>query len=294
MKFRFLLLPLLALIAVPAHAEVDNVIHHERSLYRDIYVTQEGDLRCMVFYFKQSVGHETCKYMSRPQVHAFDYTKMMMAGLFLNPRPKRILIIGLGGGTMSDTLEALVPGAVIDNVELDPAVGTIAKKYFGFGTNKRVNLSISDGRVFVKRRMRSNVRYDMVMMDAFDGDYIPEHMLTQDFFKEVKQIMTPNGVFVANGYATGRLYPHESETYRSVFGRFYNMKDGNRVVVAKLGKQLTAAELKRNAALFSKGLSRIGTSSSELLGMMSTRVDWNTEARILTDQYSPANILNRR
>jgi hypothetical protein len=26
--------------------------------------------------------------------------------------------------------------------------------------------------------------------------------------------------------------------------------------------------------------------------MMSTRVDWNTSARVLTDQYSPSNVLN--
>lgn len=274
-----------------AHAQLGNVIHRERSLYREIYVTQQGDERCMLFRVKRGVGRETCKSISRPEYHVFPYTRMMMAGLFLNPRPRRVLIIGLGGGTISTTLQRLVPNAIIDNVELDPSVVNIAKRYFGFRTSSRVRVSVDDGRVFIKRRMRSSVKYDMVMLDAFDGDYIPEHLLTREFLREVRAVLTPQGIVVSNTYSEGRLYPHESQTYRSVFGSFYNLKDGNRVIISKLGHQLSRADMQRNAMELASEFSRIGASSPGLLKLMSTKVDWNTKAAVLTDQYSPSNIL---
>ncbi len=291
MRLRGLAL-LSALLAFPAHAQLNNVLHQERSLYRNIFVTQDGDERCMMFRVKHGVGRESCKYLSRPDVHVFDYTQMMMAGLFLNPQPKRILIIGLGGGTMAATLQKMVPTAQIDNVELDQSVADIARDYFGFRTNDRVHLFVEDGRVFVKRRMRLPAKYDMVMLDAFDGEYIPEHMLTQEYLREVRSIMTPTGVIVANTFSTGDLYPHESVTYRSVFGPFYNMKAANRVIVARLGPRLPAAEIRRNAMSFGPALTRIGTSPDALIKLMSAGTDWDPKAAVLTDQYSPSNVLN--
>ena len=274
-----------------AHAQLQNVIHRERSLYREIYVTQQGDERCMLFRVKRGVGHETCKHMSRPQYHVFPYTRMMMAGLFFSPRPKRVLIIGLGGGTISTTLQRLVPDATIDNVELDPSVVSIAKQYFGFRPSSKVRISIEDGRVFVKRRIRSLMRYDMVMLDAFDGDYIPEHLLTREFLREVRAVMTPQGVIVSNTYSVGRLYPHESQTYRAVFGTFYNLQDGNRVIISKLGRQLSRADVQQNALALAPEFIRIGAPAPGLIKLMSTKVDWNMKAAVLTDQYSPSNIL---
>jgi spermidine synthase len=291
MKARSLFLMALAL-ASPAVAQRTNVLHQERSLYRNILVTQDGDERCMVFRVRQGIGRESCMFVSRPAVHAFPYTQMMLAGLFLNPNPKRVLIIGLGGGTVPTTLQAMVPGAIIDNVELDQSVVTLARDYFGFKTGPRMRVFVEDGRVFVKRRAKSGEKYDIVMLDAFDGDYIPEHMLTQEFLREVRSTMTPNGVIVANTFPKGQLYAHESTTYRSIFGPFYNMRMGNRVIIGKIGTPVPMAQIRRNASAFNPTLVQAGTNARELLDMMSTTVDWNPKARVLTDQYSPSNLLN--
>ena len=60
--------------------------------------------------------------------------------------------------------------------------------------------------------------YDLVMLDAFNEDYIPEHMLTREFLQELKAVMTPNGTIVANTFSGTELYDHESTTYKAVFG----------------------------------------------------------------------------
>ena len=83
----------------PANAQ-QQLLHQERSLYRNIFVTQDGDERCMLFRYPRPFGRESCKLLHEPSKLIFDYTQMMLAGLYLNPNPKRILIIGEGGGTI--------------------------------------------------------------------------------------------------------------------------------------------------------------------------------------------------
>ena len=66
--------------------------------------------------------------------------------------------------------------------------------------------------------MREQQRYDLIMLDAFDHEYIPEHLLTQEFLQEVKSLLAPGGVLAANTFSSSRLYDHESTTYAAVFG----------------------------------------------------------------------------
>ena len=70
---------------------------------------------------------------------------------------------------------------------------------------------------------------------VFDADYIPEHMLTKEFLEEVRAIMVPRGVIVANTFSDSALYDHESATYRAVFATFFNLKLANRIIVGRVG-----------------------------------------------------------
>lgn len=273
-------------------ARQDNVLHQERSLYRNIFVTQEGDERCLLFRARRGMGRETCKLMSNPDRLVFEYAQLMLAGLYANPEPKRILLIGLGGGTLPSALQELVPNAKMDVVELDGAVDKVARRYFDFKPSASTRVAIEDGRVFVKRAGRAKQTYDLIMLDAFESDYIPEHMLTREFLQEVKAIMTPRGVLVANTWSSSGLYDHESATYAQVFGDFFNMKLANRVIMTQLGGLPTQAQLARNAQIWEAQFAKRGTGSAILLPMMRVRKDWDADARILTDQYSPSNVLN--
>ena len=66
----------------------------------------------------------------------------------------------------------------------------------------RTDVFEEDGRVFAKRMGKQGIRYDLVMLDAFDHEYIPEHMLTREFLLEIKGLLTPQGVLAANTFAT--------------------------------------------------------------------------------------------
>jgi len=285
-----LLALILGLAATPADAQ--RLLHQERSLYRNIFVTEIGDEMCMLFRYPRPLGRESCFLKSDPDKLIFDYTQMMMAGLYLNPNPKKLLIIGEGGGTIPTALQEMLPDTQIDLVELDGAVDRIAKRYFNFKPGPKMKVTIADGRVFVKRAIPQKPNYDMIMLDAFDADYIPEHLLTREFLEEVKSILAPNGVIVANTFSNSALYDYESVTYRAVFGSFYNLKLGNRIIIGKLGALPSLNEIRANAAVVEAEFKRRGTGAGFLMPLFTTQIDWDPNTRVLTDQYSPSNLLN--
>jgi spermidine synthase len=268
------------------------VLHTEKSLYRNVTVTEQDGERCMKFSRFYQGSRQSCIFLNDRTKLVFAYTKMMLASLYLSPNPKRVLVIGLGGGTLPDALQRLYPDVDMDVVEVDAAVIRVAQKYFDFRPGPNVHVFEEDGRVFVKRAGRTGAKYDLVLLDAFDHEYIPEHMLTREFLQEVKAVMQPDGVLAANTFSNSRLYAHESATYEAVFGRFYNLKDANRVILVKLDGLPSQGVVTSTASSLDSRLAAAGAASEWLLPMFSSARDWPVGTRVLTDQYSPANLLN--
>ena len=280
------------LMVASAGASADaQEVYQEKSLYRNILVYEEQGLRCMKFG-RHDAGRQTCISLANPDALVLGYTKMLLGALYLKPEPRKILIIGLGGGTLPSALQKIIPQATIDVVELDPSVVSVARRFFGFSQGKEISVFIEDGRVFVKRAQKQGKQYDLVILDAFDHLYVPEHMLTREYLQEVKSLLGKDGVIAANTFSSSKLYNAESATYASVFGPFYNLKTENRVILAKNGGLPSMAELQANAARVDESFSRFGTGKDGLLPLFATGVQWPAGTRILTDQYSPANLLN--
>lgn len=242
-----------------------ELLHSERSRFGAVLVFEENGERCMNFNTMVDFGRQTCMDLADPEKLVFSYTRMMMSALYAKPAPASILIVGLGGASLQNTLARLLPEAVIDTVEIDPAVGKVAAAYFGYREGPRQRLHIEDGRAYIERAHRENRRYDMVMLDAFDVDYIPEHMMTVEFLEHVKAILTDDGVVVANTFTNSRLYERESATYAAVFGTFFNLRESNRVIVAARGPLPGRDVLAANAARWRGALGRIGVEPERAL-----------------------------
>ena len=291
MKKFLLLLPLALLLAAPAARA--QLVHSEKSLYREVLVYEENGERCMCFTRQCRIGRQSCIFLSDPHRFALNYTRMMLGGmLFTGPAPQRVLIVGLGGGSIPKALREILPQAQIDVAEIDPAVTRVAKRFFNFKEDPKMKVIELDGRVYVKRAIRSGVKYDAILLDAFDHEYIPEHLLTREFLAEVKSLLTPQGVVVGNTFSSSKLYDHESTTYADVFGTFFNLKAANRVIVARPAGLPDEASLRARAQEYEKVLATFGVDAQSVLPMFTTRADWDAKARVLTDQYSPANLLN--
>lgn len=291
-----------AVATVPESGEA-RVVFSKRSLYRNLSVTDDGAQVCLHFAGVRNRDlAQSCVDKDDPQRLVFHYTRMTFAALLLQPHPKRILIAGLGGGTIPRAFHELFPDAKIDVVEIDPAVRDVARDYFGFREGPQVTVAVRDARVFVKHALLRRERYDVVVLDAFNGDYIPEHLMTLEFLEECRDLLAPGGVLVANTFSQSRLYDSESATYQKAFGWFLNLRraGSNRIVLArKDGPRVSAKELQAIAAARmadpaeAQRLAAFGIDLEEVASYARERPDWDVRARVLTDQYSPANLLNR-
>jgi spermidine synthase len=293
-----LLAPLIAalLVCVPSDA-ADNVIHKQKSLYRNIVVKESANRRCLVFAVKKGDRNQTCMDLKNPKRVVFPYARMTFAGLLVNSAPESILVIGLGGGTIPTVLAELYPDTTIDVVEIDPAVIDVARTYFNYQENAGSTVYAQDARVYIKRAGLRHKQYDMVILDAFTGDYIPEHLMTMEFLQETDALLTPSGVLVANTFSTSLLYDHESVTYAAVFGEFINFKmpiTGNRVVIASKQPLPSRREMFDRSKLLTARLENYGIHLAGFLPHLTTTKDWQTDVRPLTDQFSPANLLRGR
>ena len=280
-----------ALCGLAAQNALAEIIHRERSLYQTVLVTKNASILCLQFGQRRM---QSCLDQRRPNEMELTYTKMMMASLLLNPSPNRMLIIGLGGGVLPMALAALRPQASVEVVEIDPAVVKVARRYFGFAESDNLRVHVQDARVFTRRASQAGPAYDLIMLDAFGADYIPEHLMTREFLQEVKALLQEDGVLAANTFATSKLYDHESVTYRDVFGPFFNFdlpRSGNRVILAGRRTLPSLMTLSARAKALAAPLAPYGIPIQTYPARFSTRADWDPGARVLTDQYAPANLL---
>ena len=132
----------------------------------------------------------------------------------VNPDGHECLVVGLGSGAVPRWFAS--QGVNTEVVEINPRVAAIAREYFGFPAELPV--TIEDARAFLLSTPR---RYDYLVLDVFNGDTTPEHLLSLEAFRLAKSRLAPGGVLVMN--AAGSLL-HETEmtasllaTLRSVF-----------------------------------------------------------------------------
>jgi spermidine synthase len=290
----------LACCALPSAAQAQQgplrTIHQERSLYRNILVTEDDVRRCMRFTITDLNGqNQSCRFFDDYDKLVFPYAKMVLSSLMVQDDPRRILILGLGGGTLVHTYSTLFPNADITVAEIDAAVVDVAQRYFDYTETPLIRTEIVDGRVFIKRQGLRGEKYDLVILDAFNGEYIPEHLMTLEFLQEVKQLLPENGMVIANTFSTSRLYAAESNTYRQAFGEIFSVRmgnTGNRIIIASQQPLPDRAMLEARAPALQPRVARFDMDMTEFPRILSKDADWDTGERVLTDQYAPANLLN--
>ena len=115
-----MLLPLLVASMVSPAKERIGILHEERSLYTRILVHKVNNLLCMKFTLVRSDSNQSCKDLSAPKRLVFAYARMTMSALLFNRDPQKILIVGLGGGTLPEAFFQLLDNAKIDTVQSRP------------------------------------------------------------------------------------------------------------------------------------------------------------------------------
>jgi len=225
-----------ALIDDSVRAEIlkrkDGRLAHIESEYNDIYISKRRNQLIMTFQLKGWDYTESVTNLEDPDDLPLHYSQVMTAASLLYPTEvKRILMIGLGGGSISTYYGRAMPDVHIDTVELDQRVIDVAKQYFALRETPRVRYIAADGRVFLNR---SKDQYDLILLDAYRGGYVPFHLLTREFYTLVKSRLTPGGAVAFNVHDGTKLYHSTVRTLSEVFPTVDLYPSGMGEVIATL------------------------------------------------------------
>jgi spermidine synthase len=133
----------------------------------------------------------------------------------------QVLFLGGGGYTFPRFIEASYPKAGIDVVEIDPEVTRVARKYLGVSDDTRIRSFNEDARWFLMNSKESG-RYDFIFGDAFNDLSVPYHLTTKEFAQEMKRVLKPDGLLMANvidSFKVGLFMPSYIRTLEEVFGK---------------------------------------------------------------------------
>ena len=272
-------------------ASQDSLILLEQSEtpYNSMFVYRRGDLIVMRFKRLGLDFNESAIYPENPLELAFSHYKLMPVGLLYVDNPAKLLMIGLGGGTTSRYIHHHMPELKIAAVELDPGVIAAAAKYFGTVEDSTYSITANDGRIFL---IRNSALYDIIVVDAFRGGYIPFHLTTQEFYKLLKSRLKAGGCIVANVNGGSRLFDSTLLTLGSVFDVVdtFSSEGDNVITVSYMGPRKAEEELAVRAASLQKRFEFHHDIGEIVKHKFSVNPDPN--AILLTDDFSPVNYLN--
>jgi spermidine synthase len=133
----------------------------------------------------------------------------------------KTLFIGGGGYTFPRFIEAKYPNAEIDVVEIDPEVTRVVLKYLGISKDTKIRSINEDGRWFVMNCPETE-GHDFIFGDAFNDLSIPYHLTTKEFAMQLKRLLKPDGLLLANvidSFKIGAFMPSYIRTLEEVFGK---------------------------------------------------------------------------
>lgn len=266
----------------------DGLLENIETEYNNIYITKRGPRVAMSFRRHGNDFTESVSNLADWRELAVTYTQVMTIGLaYPEKTPAKVLMIGLGGGSLTTYLAGYLPDVEIDNVELDPGVIAAAKKYFGLTERAGVKLIAADGRMHLARQSK---HYDVVLIDAFRGGYIPSHLLTKEFYQLLARRVEPSGVAVFNLHQGTKLFESTLKTLSTVFPVMdvYGTGTGSVIIVVGNGPKRADDGLPvRAAALQQRFGFRYDLTKYAAERFRSPAIP---AANVLTDDFAPADI----
>lgn len=197
-----------------------TVLYEQVSRFGRIIVMQDHKgLRTLLF--APDGARQSVVKPGDPEHVELAYARYAFAGLALCDAPRRILVVGLGGGTLPGFLRRHYPEAAIDVAEIDADVVAVAKTYFGFAEDERMQVHVGDGRAFIESIRQPS--YDVIFLDAFGAHSVPPHLTTQEFLQAVRRALLPGGVAVGNIWRRSQNPLHDAmvRTYAEVFEQIF-------------------------------------------------------------------------
>lgn len=197
----------------PADADraalLEQVIHGD---YDKPFVIDDGYARTLYFSLHYA---QSAMRLKRPYDLELRYTRKMMGFLLFRPMPARILMFGLGGGSLAKYCYRRLPAADIRVVEVDPRVLAFREQFSIPPDDARFRVILGDAADYIAERPPTA---DVIMMDAFDRHGFPDSVSCHAFYAGVRATLSEQGLMVAN--LAGEEAPRQAHLamIREVFG----------------------------------------------------------------------------
>jgi predicted membrane-bound spermidine synthase len=278
--------PAVTLISAALHSAASGafdtgVREHVETGEVSVSVVDEGPIRRLQFPGRLIQSEQDVRSPDRLQL---GYTHAIHGASCHARALGRVLLIGVGGGSLVRSLHRVAPRAHVDAVELHRPVLELARRWFGLPEGPWVDYHVDDGRRWLAR---SAARYDLIVLDAFGTERVPPHLLSREFMTLARERLAAGGVLTANVIAEpdSELAEAVQGTAVDAFGsaevREPAPATGNLVWTAPAGDPRPGCEARQAAALGLAGEAVRGEPAAVAAG------------RVLSDDHNPADALDR-
>ena len=230
---------------------LNQILYSSEDAYGPIMVSDDGECRTLSF----ALNDEQSRCLkAAPHILQYDYTQAMLMVLIFC-QPKRVLALGLGGGSLVTALYHTQPKVDITAVELRAAVIEVAKRYFYLPQGKRLTVIQQDADEYLLSDALH--KQDIIFADLYHAEGIDGVQLRDDFLARCAALLKPEGWLVLNYWYefSDDLYLRES--LHAHFADVRTVMTGSKNWVILAGKTpvlQTAREMKDKAARLSENL----------------------------------------
>ena len=187
--------------------------------YPKPFVVDDGKQRFLYFNVRLM---QSAMSLKAPNALELRYTQKMMAFLLFHPRPKRIDLIGLGGGSLIKYCYHRMPGTQLTAIELDPDVIALRDTFLLPEDGSRLQVLNVDGAEYLEQTEKG---IDVLLVDAFDKTGFAPSLANREFFENALAKLAGNGILVIN-------LAGEKDTYAGLIGEAMHVFDDQVIVIS--------------------------------------------------------------
>lgn len=169
-----------------------------------------------------------------PYALELEYTRAMLAFVLFHPAPRRLALLGLGGGSIAKFIHRFLPDCRLTALEVNPEVVAASRSYFLLPEDDaRLRVLTGDGAAWVREQVGS---LDVLLVDAYDAHRIVEDLASLAFYRECARALALGGLALFNLWGSDKHYATYLERIQAAFaGRVLLLpaeKKGNMIVLA--------------------------------------------------------------
>jgi spermidine synthase len=221
-----------------------QTIHSSEDEFGPMMVLEDGEMRLLSF---GDSDEQSKLFKTAPHIPQHTYLQaMLLVLLFI--KPKRVIVLGLGGGGLIHALRNYDRGINVTAVELRAGVIEIAKRYFQLPIGKKLFLIHQDATEFLVQR--DHKKADVIFADIYGADGVDENQLTETFIANAASMIKAEGYLVLNCW---KEHSQNRELLALLQIHFVEVRacltgGGNWVVIAgKVAREISSSGLKADA-----------------------------------------------